>query len=47
MTFCSQEDYEEFVFLIADYFGYLLETEVPRYELLTEKNVLDFIEYHT
>jgi hypothetical protein len=44
MKFCSEEDFQEFVSLITEYFGYLLETEVPRYDLLTEKNVLDFIE---
>ena len=44
MRFCSKEDYEEFILLIVKYFGHLLNTEVDRYELLTEKNVLDFIE---
>mgnify|MGYP003662659888 CR=1 FL=1 len=44
MSFCSQQDFEEFVFLIREYFGYLLEVEISRYELLTEKNILDFIE---
>ena len=43
-SFCSQTDFDEFVDLIQEYFGYLLETEVPRYDLLTEKNILDFIE---
>ena len=44
MRFCTQEDFDEFVSLVSEYFGYLLEAEMPRYDLLTEKNVLDFIE---
>ena len=44
MKFCDKEDFQEFVSLIAKYFGHLLKTEVSRYDLLTEKNVLDFIE---
>ena len=44
MTFCDREYFDEFVSLISEYFGYLLTSEVLRYELLTEKNVLDFIE---
>lgn len=42
--YCDLKDFENFVLLIAEYFGYLLTTEVNRYELLTRKNVLDFIE---
>ena len=44
MKFCSDEDFQEFVSIVSKYFGHLLKTEVPRYDLLTEKNVLDFIE---
>ena len=44
MKFCSEDDFKEFVSIISTYFGHLLTTEVPRYDLLTEKNVLDFIE---
>ena len=43
-TYCSQEDFEKFVSLISSQFGYLLNIDSPRYELLTQKNVLDFIE---
>ena len=43
-TFCSQEDYQEFVSLIVDHFGFQMAVEVERYDLLTLKNVLDFIE---
>ena len=42
--FCSTEDYENFVVLIKEYFGFLLTSEVERWDLLTRKNVLDFIE---
>jgi hypothetical protein len=41
---CDVPGYESFVDLIHGYFGFLLETEVERYDLLTKKNVLDFIE---
>ncbi len=43
-TKCSTEDYENFLGLIAQYFDYQLSDEVDRWELLTQKNVLDFIE---
>ena len=35
---------ERFLDIVTQYFGYQLYTEVERYELLTAKNVLDFIE---
>tara|TARA_R110001592_G_scaffold5807_5_gene31714 strand:+ start:22037 stop:22909 length:873 start_codon:yes stop_codon:yes gene_type:complete len=41
---CSREDYNEFISLIAQYFGFQMNTEVKRYDLLTYKNILDFIE---
>lgn len=41
---CNIEDAENFLSLIAEYFNYQLTTEVDRWDLLTEKNVLDFIE---
>ena len=41
---CDPEDVHSFLGLIAEYFGYQLTEEVDRWELLTEKNVLDFIE---
>ncbi len=43
-SFCSQEDFDLFIKIISENFGYLLNIEEPRYELMTEKNVLDFIE---
>ena len=43
-AFCSVENFEKFVQLLAKYFGYQLLVEVERYELLTKKKVLDFIE---
>ena len=42
--FCSPEMFDRFVGLINEYFGFLLTSEVERWDLLTEKNVLDFIE---
>lgn len=44
MSFCTQEDMDRFVQLIAKFWGYQLTVEVDRYDLLTSKNVLDFIE---
>ena len=35
---------EEVEALVRRYFSYQLDVEVPRYELLTRKNVLDFVE---
>lgn len=35
---------ERLLDIVTEYFGYQLYTEVERYELLTAKNVLDFIE---
>jgi hypothetical protein len=35
---------EEVEDLVRRYFSYQLDVEVPRYELLTRKNVLDFVE---
>ena len=35
---------EEFASLIYEFFGFQLNTEVERYDLLTRKNVIDFIE---
>lgn len=43
-TFCDQLDFDRFVEIIARYFGYQLDVETERYELLTRKNVLDFVE---
>ena len=43
-THCSVKDFENFLGLISEYFGYQLSDEVDRWELLTKKNVLDFIE---
>lgn len=43
-TFCNDQDFEEFIALIAKHFEFQLSVEVERYELLTKKNVLDFIE---
>ena len=43
-TFCDTTDFDEFIELIAKYFGFQLEVESNRYDLLTRKNVLDFIE---
>lgn len=43
-SFCSTEDFEEFISLITKFWGYQLDVETSRYDLLTRKNVLDFIE---
>ena len=43
-TFCSPDDFHKFVSLINRHFWYLLTVEVDRWDLLTRKNVLDFIE---
>ncbi len=43
-SFCSIEDFERFVGQLSEFFGYQLSTEVDRWDLLTRKNVLDFIE---
>lgn len=43
-SFCSTEDFENFIQLITQYWGYQLDVETERYDLLTRKNVLDFIE---
>tara|TARA_Y100000310_G_C20600622_1_gene772820 strand:- start:476 stop:1276 length:801 start_codon:yes stop_codon:yes gene_type:complete len=43
-NFCNKKDYSEFIKILAKNFGYLLYSEVPKRELLTQKNVLDFIE---
>ena len=40
---CSQEDIDIFLAMVKENFMYL-ETDVDRYDLLTMKNVLDFIE---
>ena len=42
--FCNVADFEEFMSLIVEFFGFQMRTEVERYELLTLKNILDFIE---
>lgn len=44
MKFCSESDFQLFLKTIQENFGYLLDVEEPRYDLMTEKNVLDFIE---
>ena len=41
---CSVEEFDNFVNILVEYFDYQLTTEVDRWELLTQKNVLDFIE---
>ena len=43
-TFCSQENLDQFIGLIKEYWSYQLDVEVERYDLLTTKNILDFIE---
>jgi hypothetical protein len=43
-SFCNTDDFDYFVNLIGKYFGYQLSEEVERWDLLTKKNVLDFIE---
>ena len=43
-SFCSAADFDRFVEMINVYFGYQLNVETERYDLLTQKNVLDFIE---
>lgn len=43
-TFCNPKDFEEFISLITKHFNFQLSVEVQRYDLLTTKNVLDFIE---
>ena len=42
--FCSVDQFDEFVSILSEYFGFLLKSEVDRWDLLTRKNVLDFIE---
>ena len=42
--FCSTQDFDIFVKIISENFGFLLNNEVDRWDLLTRKNVLDFIE---
>jgi hypothetical protein len=44
MSFCEPEEFDEFVRLISYYFGYQFTVEVERWELLTRKNMLDFVE---
>ena len=41
---CTPEDEEAFMSMLEEYFKYQLNDEVDRWELLTMKNVLDFIE---
>lgn len=41
---CSPEDEEAFLTMLEEYFKYQLQDEVNRWDLLTMKNVLDFIE---
>lgn len=41
---CSPEDEEAFLVMLEEYFKYQLKDEVNRWDLLTMKNVLDFIE---
>lgn len=43
-SFCSPEEFDRFVEILNVYFGYQLNVETERYDLLTKKNVLDFIE---
>ena len=41
---CSKEEFKNFLSIVNKYFGYQLGVEVDRWDLLTEKNILDFIE---
>ncbi len=41
---CTIPEFQSFLGLINEYFNYQLTTEVDRWDLLTRKNVLDFIE---
>lgn len=41
---CSLADFDDFLDLVNKYFDYQLVDEVERWKLLTQKNVLDFIE---
>jgi len=41
---CNIQDFDNFLELVTEYFGYQLHNEVQRWDLLTEKNVLDFVE---
>jgi len=43
-TVCNQQDVDNFLGMIYQFFGYQLKDEVDRWQLLTQKNVLDFIE---
>ena len=43
-TTCRLAEFDNFVELVTEYFGYQLDVEVERWDLLTQKNVLDFIE---
>ena len=43
-TTCSTQDFNNFLGLISKYFKYQLTDEVDRWDLLTKKNVMDFIE---
>lgn len=45
--FCNEESVNQFVKLVSDNFRYLLFDEVEKWDLLTRKNVLDFIEDFT
>jgi hypothetical protein len=41
---CTIPEFDAFSSLINEYFNYQLTTEVDRWDLLTRKNILDFIE---
>jgi hypothetical protein len=43
-SYCNVGDFDRFVGQLSKYFGYQLSTEVDRWDLLTKKNMLDFIE---
>lgn len=43
-TTCNRQDFENFLEIIHQFFNYQLTDEVDRWQLLTQKNVLDFIE---
>jgi hypothetical protein len=43
-SYCDIDDFNRFVGQLSEYFGYQLKDEVNRWDLLTKKNVLDFIE---
>ena len=43
-TFCDTAAFDRFITIVTEHFNFQLSEEVGRYDLLTTKNVLDFIE---